>query len=89
MKSGTRVTDASPTKTRDFTSAWPSSAVAGVRRTCHSGMINVPIDLRESATSEDSRMVGESATMNIIWIIHSTCLGIHLEEACGRMTTER
>ena len=52
MKSGTRVTDASPTKTRDFTSAWPSSAVAGVRRTCHSGMINVPIDLRESATSE-------------------------------------
>ena len=44
---------------------------------------------RERHFRDDSRMVGDSATMNIMWIIHSTCLEIHLEEACGRMTTER
>ena len=44
---------------------------------------------RERHFRDDSRMVRDSATMNIMWIIHSTCLEIHLEEACGRVTTER
>ena len=55
----------------------------------HSGSSAANRFARERHFRDDSRMVGDSATMNIIWVIHSTCLGIHLEEACGRMTTER
>ena len=54
----------------------------------HSGSSAAHRFARERHFRDDSRMVGDSATMNIIWVIHSTCLGIHLEEACGRMATE-
>ena len=55
----------------------------------HNGYGCLERKIRKRRKIRKIREIRKIRKIRVMWIIHSTCLGIHLEEACGPMTTER